>query len=775
MKRLHRRAFLKSAVTGITVAGAATLPTELTAHLQAASHDSLAEMLFYAGALNAADPQRAALATTASNPIVAENALQGTADWQLSKPTAIVSTIEGFASATSIGAGEPLNFYISTAATKYDLRIYRLGYYAGLGGRLVAEVKDLPGKVQAPPQRDQMTGLASCSHWSVSHTLSVPADWVSGVYVAKLVRPDTDDQNYILFVVREQDRKSDILLQMSVTTYAAYNPYGGKSLYNYNSESCLTAADSPRAVKVSLDRPGSFPPFQSNSFFWPDFAMVYWLEGQGYDVSYATNIDTHHAGLPNAQNSLLGHHVFVSHGHDEYWSQAMHDAVAAARDAGVNVCFFSSNVSYWRVRLEPDPWTGQPDRIVVCYKTTESGAVDPISPTGTCRDPNGLNAPENALIGMQYIGDNDSIYFPIRVSAEQAQDRIYRHTDLQALAPGMVADIGQRLVGWEWDAVVDNGHSPQGVQVLAATPTHGSLLMDAGRTYQLGQTHANVARYTAPSGASVFATGTNQWAWGLALFEPNPYIQQITCNLLADMGAHPSTPAPMLKLDEGVTGATVAPFQDGTQPALNPTLLGVQATSLALEMKFDRVAETSKTPPPVRLIKVSDLSSPAVLSNVQIAPSKNMATVTWKTNRPAIGQVWVGVAPKHFSYQLSQNGGWRMPVAGNSAHAPLWVNHELTVGSLDPATTYYYGLAVRDVDGQTTFSDEVSFRTAAGSVSDQARLTARTFYRSLPCWLQRNLSWGVLVVVGLVLAGVSRLAWRARTIRKKLAKSAQKS
>ena len=391
----------------------------------------------------------------------------------------------------------------------------------------------------------------SCSNWSISKQLEISNDWVTGVYIAKLTRQDTQGENYITFVVRDDSRKTDVYFQLSVNTYQAYNYYGNKSLYtSLSPDYCLTDAGAPRAVKVSFNRPDNKVGYQQNAYFWTDYPMVNWMEEQGYDIAYFTDIDTHNSGKPGNPNKLLDHKVFMSVGHDEYWTQEMRDAVIAARDGGVHLAFFSSNVSYWKVRLEPDPWSGEPDRVIVTYKTTESGQVDPSGvPTTTWRDPEGANSPENALVGIQYIGDNDVVYFPIRVTAGQAKDLLYRNTGLQEMPQGTYVDIGKHLVGWEWDAVVDNGLTPNNLTVLASSPVYGGILLDYGRTYTYGNAEANVTRYIADSGAIVFASGTNQWAWGLAIYEPDPRIQQITYNLLADMGVQPVVPAMTIHID----------------------------------------------------------------------------------------------------------------------------------------------------------------------------------------------------------------------------------
>jgi hypothetical protein len=72
-----------------------------------------------------------------------------------------------------------------------------------------------------------------------------------------------------------------------------------------------------------------------------EFPAAYWLEQQGYDVSYCSNCDmiTPDRGLKCK--------AFISIGHDEYWDIRQHDSVAQMRDAGVNLLFLSGNSVCW--------------------------------------------------------------------------------------------------------------------------------------------------------------------------------------------------------------------------------------------------------------------------------------------------------------------------------------------------------------------------------------------------------------------------------------------
>ena len=108
-----------------------------------------------------------------------------------------------------------------------------------------------------------------------------------------------------------------------------------------------------------------------------EYPMVRWLEANGYDVSYFTGVDTE-------RNAALirNHKVWMSNGHDEYWSAGQRASVQAARDAGVHLAFFSGNTMFWKTRWENSiDGSNTPFRTLVCYKETHANAViDPARP-----------------------------------------------------------------------------------------------------------------------------------------------------------------------------------------------------------------------------------------------------------------------------------------------------------------------------------------------------------------------------------------------------------
>ncbi|MCU0734996.1 MAG: hypothetical protein MUF20_05655, partial [Methylotetracoccus sp.] len=277
-----------------------------------------------------------AACSTPANAIVAENCRTGDTGWDVTGSGD--STIQGFATAISVNRGETIFFKIDTGAIIYHLDIYRLGYYGGAGARRVATLQPSAPLPQRQPAclSDPITGLIDCGNWAVSASWAVPANATSGLYIAKLIRDDTGGASHIVFVVRDDNSRSDLLFQASDTTWQAYNTYGGNSLY--------TGSPAGRAYKVSYNRPFLTRDWLGGVtwLFNAEYAMVRWLERNGYDVGYFTGVDSDRRGA-----LITNHKVFLSVGHDEYWSGAQRGNVETARNSGTHLGFFSGNEVFW--------------------------------------------------------------------------------------------------------------------------------------------------------------------------------------------------------------------------------------------------------------------------------------------------------------------------------------------------------------------------------------------------------------------------------------------
>ena len=455
--------------------------------------------------------------TTAKNVIINENTHLGTDSWKIPKSKEATTEIQAYASATSVSPGQNISFYVSTQQdnTQYWIDIYRLGWYQGYGGRLMASTSPQVGHSQGYYDSvnhrlvnctscyiDKSTGLIE-ARWHPSYTLTVSTNWVTGIYLAKFTSA-TGLQTYTPFDVLGNSSSSYVAVTPD-TTYQAFNDWGGASLYDPGNG--LTgeknASNPARAVKVSFERPYTQGDGASQVLVF-EADEIHWLEQQGYDLSYISNVDLQkHPGL------LLQHRAYLSLGHDEYWTKEMRDSVESARDKGVGLAFLGANASFWQMRFEPDSTGTIPDKTVVCYKVStflNNLSLDPIFGkdntrlTAQWRDP-ALARPENALIGIMYSSlTHQQSGFPWRVSLK-TNSLLLKGT---GLTQGQAYGCG--LVGYEWDHLFTNGATPVGLQVIGdSNAIDDNNISDTSKT----------TYYIAPSGSLVFATGSMYWTTAL--------------------------------------------------------------------------------------------------------------------------------------------------------------------------------------------------------------------------------------------------------------------
>jgi hypothetical protein len=490
------------------------------------------------------------------NPVACENTQPGTPQsvWDVSAGEG--TTIQGFADPFSVNLGGTINFKIESPATSYNIDIYRMGYYGGDGARLITTLTPNISVSQNQPSclTNTATGLVDCSNWGVSASWTVPTDLVSGVYFAHIYRTDgVSDENQIPFVVRDDASTSDILFETDDETWEAYNDWGGYSLYTGDATDTLdrpTNLDAGRAEEVSYDRPFATrfdTPYGQDFFFYAEFPMIEFLEENGYNVSY---IDQGTVAGPNGAALIEQHKILLKAGHDEYWTASEVANVTAARNAGVNLAFFTGNEVYWKTRFAADA-AGEADRTLITYKETlDSAQTDPDDPptwTGAWYDPRFSppadgGQPQNALTGQIWtVNEGTSA---ITVPYQYAALRIWRNTAVASLQPGQTATLGSETLGYEWDQDVDNGFRPPGeIDLSSTTITAPQVVTDYQEDLAQETVTHNLTMYRASSGALVFEAGTVQWAWGLNSNhdgddEPatSPIMQQATVNLLADMG-----------------------------------------------------------------------------------------------------------------------------------------------------------------------------------------------------------------------------------------------
>ena len=466
------------------------------------------------------------------NIIAEENAKPGALDWQLTRVRLDKADgfrapdIEGYCSKQSVTAGGKLDLFVSTKAPRFTIEIFRTGYYGGRGARLMTTLGPFPGKVQPVPPVGAKR-LRECQ-WEPCVSLTIPEDWVSGVYLGRLTTlPEKPNapywQSYIVFIVKD-DRPADILVQCSDNTWQAYNRWPDTfSLYDDGKDGWASGPN----VDVSFDRPyGKYRQIYDNpqsvgSGEWLcfEFPLAYWLEQQGYDVTYCSNSDmiTPERGLKCK--------TFISNGHDEYWDVRQYHSAMSMRDAGVNLLFLSGNSVCWVTPFR-DSSSGIPNRIITRDAPYAGIARQKISDDWKSFEGHTTGPDEGLLMGAINV-------LPVNGGGDWACTKpghwIFEGTGMKQ------GDSIPGLVGWEYHG---DPAAIAGLEVVAG-----------GTAWQNGTNPQEwtATIYPGPKNNFVFNAATIFWCQGLSSppghmlpwshwsrpHGPDERVQQITRNLLA--------------------------------------------------------------------------------------------------------------------------------------------------------------------------------------------------------------------------------------------------
>jgi hypothetical protein len=446
-------------------------------------------------------------------PAVSEGRLDGTNDWHLGRIGA-PEAVEGFTDKTDVAPGEPFTLYISSTAKLVDIEALRMGSYQRGHARRVWSKRGVRVHRQSPATLQAKTHMIT-AEWE--RTVTVPtAGWPEGAYLLRL--SCADGRRYVPMIVRSEDASGRILLVHATSTWAAYNLWGERNLYqgpggedDYSNRSRI----------VSFNRP--YNKRGAEKFLAFERPVVELAERLRLPLAYTTSAHVH----DNPQ-LLMNASAVISLGHDEYWTPQMRSNVTAARDAGVNLAFLGANACFRRIRFEKGG--GGDHRHVVCYKTDWRNdpmhGVDDALVTNDFRQHPKPN-PECSLTGTYYEAN------PVEGA-------------YQVLTPGswLYAGTGAKkgskypgLIGPEYDRVNPVVKLPRPMQVLSHSPVRCKHT----------NTYSDSAYYTTGSGAGVFSAGTMNWTRALFPvstrgFSPktSAFVEQVTTNLFHAFKAGPA-------------------------------------------------------------------------------------------------------------------------------------------------------------------------------------------------------------------------------------------
>ena len=455
------------------------------------------------------------------------------------RPTRVY--IWGYAGSQSVVQGGTINLHVSTTFKSFDFVVYR---YGATGLQQMQRVNGLTGQ-----WRDCPNSHLGCG-WPVSYQLAVPESWRSGLYAVQLMAagnaPAKDYASWILFVVRPKDpgSTSPVLYMLNEFTWQAYNYCNGLSFYPD------PASGRGRANYLSFDRPyctGDQPLTPACSFEWGcapfrNLPLIKWLESNNYVVEYAANSDVHN------DPTLLSHYrFFMDDAHDEYWSWPMRDQAEGFIAHGGNAAFFSSNTSFWQVRLEND------GRTLVGFKNEvgkdpvlldSDPTNDRLATTNWCFAP--VNRCETQMLGITYFNGgngkakscsycsggfqawNPSHWIWAGTGVKSGQ--LFGDKDAYGSSVGIAA---AEVDGALWQMAVGQAEDHTG----GHRPGHPGQLRDPGARHGLAlfgsvkNASGTMGVYTNTAGATVWVTGSWDWA-AVGLAVKNPIVAQVTQNVL---------------------------------------------------------------------------------------------------------------------------------------------------------------------------------------------------------------------------------------------------
>jgi len=414
--------------------------------------------------------------------VIAENRRPGTDAWQIS--SAAGTHIEGYANHVSAAVGDRVSMYVSTRANRFWMEAYRLGFYQGLGARLIWRSGAARGVEQTGSTVQPVTNMVEAA-WKLSMRFTVDPQWPPGCYVLKLIGSD-GSQSYVPLTIRDDESTAALVIQNSVATWQAYNDWGGYSLY------AGPGGYATRSRIVSFDRPYAIARGAGDLVDGNERTVFSLVEKLGLDVTYWTDLD-----LSEHPARLLSHRALITLGHDEYWSTAMLNGAERARAEGVNIAFLGANAAFRHIRLQPSP-RGR-DREEVDYK---DAAEDPMYGVHTSEvtvnwEQPPLDRPESELTGAMYECNPVSAAMVV----VEAPQWLFRGSGLHE-----GAEL-PNLVGSEYDRVEPGDPTPASIEILAHSPVRRGAL----------SSHSDMTYYTAASGAGVFDSGTSVWTTDIGM------------------------------------------------------------------------------------------------------------------------------------------------------------------------------------------------------------------------------------------------------------------
>ncbi|RUV01919.1 hypothetical protein EOB36_11830 [Mesorhizobium sp. M6A.T.Cr.TU.017.01.1.1] len=380
--------------------------------------------------------------------------------------------------------------------------------------------------------------------WQEDLRLTVPNDWPSGCYAARL--RGAEAEFYIPFYVRRiAQASSNVAFLAPTATYAAYVNYGvqrqaieyysgclscytpldlmvlelpgiGKSLYDPHDDGSERRIGSLRRPVLNMQPGGRLWNFQI------DLCLLGWLAREAPDHQVLTDEDLDKEGLA----ALDGCSVLVTGSHPEYWSLPMLQAVDGFLARAGRLMYLGGNGFCAAIDFHP-----QRHGLIEFRRrfggNGRYGAGEAHSSFSgrLCGSWQTLGRPEQSLVGVGYVTeafDSCSYYRRLTESDDPRASFIFK-----GITERVIGDFGilGGAAGLEIDTVDEELGTPGHALVVASSEQHGSsytrvspgaaLFTSLWNEAPREPVHADMTFFETPAGGAVFSVGSIAWASSL--------------------------------------------------------------------------------------------------------------------------------------------------------------------------------------------------------------------------------------------------------------------
>jgi hypothetical protein len=263
-----------------------------------------------------------------------ENALQGSKELYAGTNS---SNIEVYLSRTHASCPDDVAVY-AKGNGQATVSIYRVGYYQGLGARLISKkilnvalTSKSKNIFMSHPGADGTKSVSVTANFPQVDTLHIDRSWVPGMYAIKI--SSKKNAGIAFLAVNQRYGDEPAILVSATNTFQAYNRFEGHSAY-YN-ESFV------------LDYRRPLPIHANANFEKSESRLLYLLEKNGIDTSVTTD-----EAFRNNSKVFAKHKVVILPTHSEYWSQGEMDQMLRASTNHLAVLNFGANEGWWRIRFD---------------------------------------------------------------------------------------------------------------------------------------------------------------------------------------------------------------------------------------------------------------------------------------------------------------------------------------------------------------------------------------------------------------------------------------